>query len=125
MNRVSKLFYATGADPNADADLCRVKQAHEGNRAQGTPVATEKGGHSYSQIGEGSYFYFLCWPPQSAYNLKELLPAERRVLDAKQDFELVSFPVKLVKSEVARFEQERIEDLKKSLEHLIDDMLAR
>jgi sorting nexin-1/2 len=57
--------------------------------------------------------------------LKELVPAERRVLDAKQDFELVSFPVKLVKSEVARFEQERIEDLKKSLEHLIDDILAR
>ena len=55
MNRVSKLFYATGADSNADADLCRVKQAHEGNRAQGTAVATEKGdrlGHSYSQIGE-------------------------------------------------------------------------
>jgi hypothetical protein len=60
MNQVSKLFYATGADSNADADFCRVKQAHEGNRAQGTPVATEKGGHSYSQIGEGSYFYFLC-----------------------------------------------------------------
>ena len=53
------------------------------------------------------------------------MPAERRVLDAKQDFELVSFPVKLVKSEVARFEQERIEDLKKSLENLIDDMLVR
>jgi sorting nexin-1/2 len=46
--------------------------------------------------------------------------AERRVLDAKQEFEQVS---RLVKSEVARFEQERIEDFKKSLEHLLDDMM--
>jgi sorting nexin-1/2 len=30
-----------------------------------------------------------------------------------------------VKSEVARFEQERIEDFKKSLEQLLDDMIAR
>ncbi|KAF8498602.1 Vps5-domain-containing protein [Russula emetica] len=61
---------------NADADLRRVKQAHERNRAQGK-VAAEKGDrlrHSYSQIGE----------------------AERRVLDAKQEFEQVS---RLVKSE--------------------------
>jgi sorting nexin-1/2 len=29
-----------------------------------------------------------------------------------------------VKSEVARFEQERIEDFKKSLEHLLDGMIA-
>ena len=34
-------------------------------------------------------------------------------------------PGKLVKSEVAGYEQEQIEDLNKSLEHLIDDMLAR
>ena len=32
---------------------------------------------------------------------------------------------RLVKTEVARFEQERIEDFKKSLEHLLDDMIAR
>ncbi|KAI0285806.1 Vps5 C terminal like-domain-containing protein [Russula aff. rugulosa BPL654] len=87
---------------NADADLRRVKQAHERNRAQGK-AAVEKGDrhrHSYSQIGE----------------------AERRVLDAKQEFEQVS---RLVKSEVARFEQERIEDFKKSLEDLLDGMIAR
>jgi sorting nexin-1/2 len=44
------------------------------------------------------------------------------VLDAKQEFEQVS---RLVKSEVARFEQERIEDVKKSLEDLLDGMIAR
>jgi sorting nexin-1/2 len=43
-------------------------------------------------------------------------------LEAKQEFDHVS---RLVKSEVARFEQERIEDFKKSLEHLLDDMIAR
>ena len=56
-----KLFDGTSADPNADADLRPVKQAHEGNRGQGTPVATEKGdhlGHSYSQIGEVRLFTF-------------------------------------------------------------------
>jgi hypothetical protein len=43
---------------NADADLRRVKQAHERNRAQGK-VAAEKGDrlrHSYSQIGEVRLF---------------------------------------------------------------------
>jgi sorting nexin-1/2 len=44
------------------------------------------------------------------------------VLDAKHEFEHVS---RLVKSEVARFEQERIEDFKNSLEHLLDGMIAR
>jgi sorting nexin-1/2 len=47
---------------------------------------------------------------------------EKRALEAKQEFEHVS---RLVKSEVARFEQERIEDFKKSLEHLLDDMISR
>ena len=39
---------------NADADLRRIKQVHERNRAQGKVVA-ERGDrlkHSYSQIGE-------------------------------------------------------------------------
>jgi sorting nexin-1/2 len=44
------------------------------------------------------------------------------VLEAKQEFEHVS---RLVKSEVARFELERIEDFKKSLELLLDGMIAR
>jgi hypothetical protein len=36
---------------NADAELRRIKQAHERNRAQGK-IATDRLGHSYSQIGE-------------------------------------------------------------------------
>jgi len=84
---------------NADAELRRIKQAHERNRAQGK-IASDRLGHSYSQIGE----------------------AERRALDAKQEFEHVS---RLVKTEVARFEQERIEDFKKSLEQLLDGMITR
>jgi sorting nexin-1/2 len=47
--------------------------------------------------------------------------AERRALDAKQEFEHVS---RLVKTEVARVEQERIEDFKKSLEQLLDGMIT-
>jgi len=44
------------------------------------------------------------------------------VLDVKHEFERVS---RLVESEVARFEQERIEDFKKSLEYLLDGMISR
>ena len=51
-----------------------------------------------------------------------LAQAERRALDAKTDFDQVS---RLVKSEVARFEQERIEDFKNSLEAFLDGMIAR
>ncbi|KAI0272519.1 Vps5 C terminal like-domain-containing protein [Gloeopeniophorella convolvens] len=83
----------------ADADLRRIKQTHERNRAQGK-VASDRLGHTYSQIGE----------------------AERRALDAKQEFEQVS---RLVKSEVARFEAERVDDFKKSLEGLLDGMITR
>ena len=36
---------------NAEAELRRLKQAHERNRAQGK-IATDRLGHSYSQIGE-------------------------------------------------------------------------
>jgi len=84
---------------NADAELRQMKQAHERNRAQGR-ITADRLGNSYSQIGE----------------------AERRALEAKQEFEHVS---RLVKSEMARFEQERIEDFKKSLESLLDGMISR
>ena len=43
------------------------------------------------------------------------------MLDAKREFEQVSC---LVKSKVARFEQERIEDFKKSFKHLFDGMIT-
>ncbi|KAI9454444.1 Vps5-domain-containing protein [Russula earlei] len=84
---------------HADAELRQLKNAHERNRVQGK-IVTDRLGQSYSQIGE----------------------AERRVLEAKHGFEHVS---RLVKSEVARFEQERIEDFKKGLESLLDGMITR
>lgn len=43
-------------------------------------------------------------------------------MDAKQEFDQVS---KLVKSEVSRFEQERIEDFKNSLEAFLEGMITR
>ena len=43
-------------------------------------------------------------------------------MDTKQEFEQVS---KLVKSEVARFERERIDDFKASLESFLDGMIKR
>ncbi|KAF9466094.1 Vps5 C terminal like-domain-containing protein [Collybia nuda] len=84
---------------SADADLLRIKQAHEKNRAQGK-IPTDRLGYSLSQIAE----------------------AERRALEAKHEFDHVS---KLVKSEVARFEQERIEDFKNSLHAFLEGMISR
>jgi sorting nexin-1/2 len=43
-------------------------------------------------------------------------------LDAKQEFDQCS---KLIKTEVARFEQERIEDFKDSLQVFLDGMISR
>lgn len=43
-------------------------------------------------------------------------------MDAKQEFAHVS---KLIKTEVARFEQERIEDFKDSLHAFLEGMIAR
>jgi len=48
--------------------------------------------------------------------------AERRALDAKREFDQCS---KLIKTEMARFEQERVEDFKKSLQTFLDGMISR
>ncbi|KDQ61732.1 hypothetical protein JAAARDRAFT_123601, partial [Jaapia argillacea MUCL 33604] len=84
---------------NADAEVRRVKQAHERNRAQGR-IPPERLGHSLSLIAE----------------------TERRAMDAKHEFERTS---KLIKSEMARFEQERIEDFKNSLQEFLEGMIGR
>ncbi|ESK96508.1 sorting nexin 3 [Moniliophthora roreri MCA 2997] len=84
---------------NAESDLQRTKQNHEKNRASGR-IPSDRLGHSLSQIAE----------------------AERRAADAKHEYEQVS---KLVKSEVARFEQERIEDFKNSLHAFLEGMISR
>ncbi|KAJ2918666.1 hypothetical protein MD484_g1721, partial [Candolleomyces efflorescens] len=84
---------------NAENDLLRTKQNHERNRAQGR-VPTERLGYSLSQIAE----------------------AERRVLDSKHEYDHVC---KLVKIEVARFEQERIDDFKDTLHAFLEGMISR
>ncbi|EPT00748.1 hypothetical protein FOMPIDRAFT_1023663 [Fomitopsis schrenkii] len=84
---------------SADAHLRSTKQRHETQRAQGR-IPSDQLSRSLSLVAD----------------------AERRALDAKTDFDQVS---NLVKSEVARFEQERIEDFKNSLEAFLDGMIAR
>ncbi|KAG1808709.1 Vps5-domain-containing protein [Suillus subaureus] len=84
---------------NADSDVRRVKQNHERLRSQGR-LPTDRMSHTVSQISE----------------------AERRALDAKHEFDQCS---KLIKSEMARFEQERVDDFKISLQSFLDGMITR
>ncbi|TFK53424.1 Vps5-domain-containing protein [Heliocybe sulcata] len=84
---------------NAEGEVRRVKQNHEKNRAQGR-IPGDRMGQSLSLIAE----------------------AERRALDAKQEFEKAS---RLIKSEMGRFEQERIEDFKASLQEFLEGMISR
>ncbi|PPR08142.1 hypothetical protein CVT24_012356 [Panaeolus cyanescens] len=83
----------------AESDLLRTKQTHEKNRAQGR-IPPDRLGYSLSQIAE----------------------AERRASESKLEYEHVS---KLVKTEVARFEQERIDDFKDSLHAFLEGMISR
>lgn len=48
--------------------------------------------------------------------------AERRALESKQEYDQCS---KLIKTEVARFEQERVEDFKDSLHTFLEGMISR
>ncbi|KAG2128542.1 Vps5 C terminal like-domain-containing protein [Suillus clintonianus] len=84
---------------NADSDVRRVKQNHERLRAQGR-LPTDRMSHTVSQVSE----------------------AERRALDAKHEFDQCS---KLIKSEMARFEQERVDDFKITLQSFLDGMISR
>lgn len=52
----------------------------------------------------------------------DLHQAERRAGEAKQEYEYVS---KLVKTEMARFERERIEDFKETLKTFLEGMISR
>ncbi|KXN87413.1 Vacuolar protein sorting-associated protein vps5 [Leucoagaricus sp. SymC.cos] len=84
---------------NSESDLLRIKRNHEKNRAQGQ-IPTDRLSYSLQQIAE----------------------AERRAAESKLEYEQVS---KLVKQEVARFEQERIEDFKDSLQAFLEGMITR
>jgi len=59
---------------------------------------------------------------RSGMSLAEVAQAERRALDSKQEFESVT---KLIKSEFARFEDERIEDFKDALSNFVEHMIRR
>jgi len=83
----------------SESDLYRTKQTHEKNRVQGR-IPPDRLGYSLSLVAE----------------------AERRASESKLEYEQVS---KLVKSEVARFEQERIEDFKDSLHAFLEGMISR
>lgn len=105
---------------NADSELRRVRQSHERNRAQGR-IPTDRLGHSMSQIADVCRLFFT--PTLSlVYSHRIFVQAERKALETKNEFEHVS---KLVKSEVARFETERIEDFKKTMEKFLDGMIDR
>lgn len=88
-----------GAWQTADAHLKRTKQTHESNRAQG-------------KLG----------PEMLGRSLAIVADAERRALDAKNEFDHVS---RLVKHETARFERERVEDFKAALEAFLEGMITR
>ncbi|TFY75947.1 hypothetical protein EWM64_g8067 [Hericium alpestre] len=83
----------------ADTDVQAVRANHEKARHQGR-IQADRLPHALHQVAD----------------------AERRALDAKQAFDQTS---RLVKTEVARFEQERVEDFKKSLERFLDGMISR
>lgn len=56
------------------------------------------------------------------YSADDLHQAERRAGEAKQEYEYVS---RLVKTEMARFERERIEDFKETLKTFLEGMISR
>ncbi|KAI6113059.1 Vps5 C terminal like-domain-containing protein [Pisolithus sp. B1] len=84
---------------SADAEVRRARQMHDRAKVQGR-LPTDRVGHTVSLVAE----------------------AERRALDAKHEFDQCS---RLIKSEVARFEQERVEDFKTALQTFLDGMIYR
>ncbi|TFL05234.1 Vps5 C terminal like-domain-containing protein [Pterulicium gracile] len=83
----------------SEAEVTRVKQNHEKNRNQGRIP-----------------------PDRMGYALNQVADAERRALEAKHEFDHVS---KLVKSEMSRFEKERVDDFKDSLHAFLEGMISR
>ena len=99
--------------------MTRIKKNHEKNRTQGQ-ISTDRLSHSLQQIGEVSHI--LCFFFFNTLRLSINQKAEKRVTDSKLEYEQVS---KLVKQEVARFEQERINDFKNALHTFLEGMISR
>ncbi|KAF8586437.1 Vps5-domain-containing protein [Ramaria rubella] len=84
---------------NADGDLRKTQVAHDKARRQGR-IPSDRLGSSLSEIAE----------------------VERRAMEAKQEFDNAS---KMIKSELTRFEQERVEDFKNALVAFLNGMVAK
>ncbi|CAG8556066.1 17613_t:CDS:10, partial [Acaulospora colombiana] len=61
-------------------------------------------------------------PERLHYFMQEVADAERKVIHTKSEFERVT---KLLKIELHRFDMERVEDFKRSLEAFLDGMIRR
>ena len=107
----------------SESDLFRTKQQHERNRVQGR-IPADRLGYSLSQIAEVTWSNVLISSLEHFFFANDISyqKAERRASESKMEYEQVS---KLVKSEVARFEQERIEDFKDSLHAFLEGMISR
>ncbi|ORY92476.1 Vps5 C terminal like-domain-containing protein [Leucosporidium creatinivorum] len=84
---------------SAESALRKTKSAHE---------KAKKSGRTHSEL--------------LGLSVSEIAEAERKMLDAKQDFEDVS---KLTKAEMARFDKEKVEDFKKAIEDYADGLATR
>ncbi|KAG8923691.1 Vacuolar protein sorting-associated protein 5, partial [Tulasnella sp. 418] len=91
-----KLYFAC---QQAETDARRIKAAHEKARRQGR-IPTES----------------------MASSLAALAEADRKALDAKKEFDDVS---RLIKTEMNRFERERIEDFKIAMDQFLDGMINK
>ncbi|KPV75441.1 uncharacterized protein RHOBADRAFT_26766 [Rhodotorula graminis WP1] len=83
----------------AEANLRKMQTAHE---------KAKRSGRTHSELLNLS--------------VAEIADAERKMLDARHDFDDVS---KLTKAEMARFDKEKVDDFKKALEDFADSLAAR
>ncbi|KAJ4466125.1 Vps5 C terminal like-domain-containing protein [Lentinula edodes] len=98
---------------NADVDVIRVKQVHERNRgtsAYGGNSPTPGG--SLSKGAGGAL----------GHSLSQIAESEMRAAQAKRAFENTS---RLCKAEMARFEEERVEDFRDALRAWLEGMIGR
>jgi sorting nexin-1/2 len=98
----------------ADNDVRRLKANQDKARRQGK-LPSDRIAQSLAEVQEVDCH-------DSLRRCLTCEKVERRAMEAKREFDHVS---RLIKSEVARFEKERIDDFKKSLENLLNGMITR
>ncbi|KAG8934004.1 Vacuolar protein sorting-associated protein 5, partial [Tulasnella sp. 408] len=101
-----KLYFAW---QSADTECRRIKSAQEKARRQGRTTG------SMVEIAEGRAVGLTV-------KFSRRSKAERRAQEAKREFDDVS---KLIKMELGRFEKERIEDFKVSMEEFLESMIRK